>query len=123
MNLFKVNNTSWSWDITFRCNLTDAEIVDLERLMSLLSSVHLSPSVLKAKAWVPSSLGAFSVKSYFSTLSNSSNFVPFYLANFLWKSRVPSKFKAFAWLVAHKKVNINDMLQLRRLFKAALSLD
>ena len=41
----------------------------------------------------------------------------FYPANFLWKSRVPSKVRAFVWLVVLKKVNINDMLQLRRSFK------
>ncbi|RVW92046.1 Retrovirus-related Pol polyprotein from transposon RE1 [Vitis vinifera] len=50
-------------------------------------------------------------------LSNVSNSVPFYPANFFWKSKVPSKVKAFAWLGAHKKVNTNDMLQLRRPFK------
>ena len=41
---------------------------------------------------------------------------------FLWKSKVLSKVRVFVWLVAHKKVNTNDMLQLRRSFKA-LNLD
>ena len=92
--------------------------MDLERLLSVLSNVLLSPSVLDAKAWVLSSLGAFSVNSFFLALSDFSDFIPFYPANFLWKSKVPSKVRAFAWLVAHKKVNTNDMLHLRRPFKS-----
>ena len=32
--------------------------------------------------------------------------------------RAPSKVMAFAWLVAHKKTNTNDILQLRRPSKA-----
>ena len=94
------------------------EIKDLERLMSLLSYIHLSPFVPNTKAWVPSSSGVFSVKSFFLALTNLSDSVPFYPTKFLWKSRVPSKVMAFAWLVAYKKVNTSDMLQLRRSFKA-----
>ncbi|RVW91323.1 hypothetical protein CK203_035381 [Vitis vinifera] len=61
------NDTSTSWDLIFRYNLTNVEIEDLERLMSLLSHVHLTPSILDVKVWVPSSSG------------------------------VPSKFMAFVW--------------------------
>ena len=90
---------------------------DLEKLMTSLSRVHLSSSVPNAKAWVPSSR-IFSVKSFLLALTILSNTIPFHPANFLWKSRVPSKVIVFTWLVAHKKVNTNDMLQLRRPFKA-----
>ena len=55
---------------------------------------------------------------FFSILSYSPNSVPFYPANFLWNSKVPSKVKAFAQLVALKKVNTNNLLWLRRPFKA-----
>ena len=58
------------------------EIEDLERLMSLLSHVHLSPFVPDAKAWVPSSSRVFSVKSFFLVLSNFSESVPFHPTNF-----------------------------------------
>ncbi|CBI20045.3 unnamed protein product, partial [Vitis vinifera] len=40
------------------------------------------------------------------------------LAKFLWKSKAPSKLKAFSWLVLHEKVNINNMLQLRRSYNS-----
>ncbi|RVW93493.1 Transposon TX1 uncharacterized 149 kDa protein [Vitis vinifera] len=43
---------------------------------------------------------------------------PFFPTKFVWKSQVPFKVKAFIWLVAHKKVNTNDLLQLRRPHKA-----
>ncbi|RVX09324.1 LINE-1 retrotransposable element ORF2 protein [Vitis vinifera] len=40
------------------------------------------------------------------------------LTKFLWSSKVPSKVKALAWIVAHGKVNTNDKLQLRRPYKS-----
>ena len=86
--------------------------------MSLLSHVHLTSFVPNVKTWVSSSLGVFLVKKFLLALSNFSYFVPFYPINFLWKSRVPSKVMAFAWLVAYKRVNTNDILQLRRPFNA-----
>ena len=99
------NNTSLSWDLTFHYNLIDTKIEDLERLRSLLSNVHLTPSISNARTWVPSSSRVFSVKSFFSALYFSLDSIHFYQANFLWKSRVPSKIRVFAWLVALKKVN------------------
>ena len=116
------NGISLSWKLIFYQNLTDLKIENPERLMTSLFHVHLSPFVPNAKALVPSSSGVFSVKSFLLALFNLWNSVPFHPAKFLWKSRVSSKIMAFAWLVAHKKVHTNDMLQLRRSFKA-LSLD
>ena len=92
------------------------EIEDHERLMSSLSNFHLSP-ILDSRSWVPSSSGVFSVKLFFFSLILFSKFSPLIPTNFLWKSRATSKVKAFVWLVTLKKVNTNDMLQLRRPFK------
>ena len=50
--------------------------------------------------------------------SKLSDLVPFHPTKFIWKSKVLLKVKAFVWIVAHKKVNTNDMLQLRRPSKA-----
>ena len=50
-------------------------------------------------------------------LSKSSNLIPFLLANFILKSKAPSKVKALAWLAVLKKVNTSDMLQARRPYK------
>ncbi|RVX11717.1 putative ribonuclease H protein [Vitis vinifera] len=86
--------------------------------MSSLHSVLLSPSSSDSRAWSLSSSGSFSVKSFFYALSRDSNPLMFLPAKFLWSSKVPSKVKVLAWLVAHGKVNTNDKLQLRRPYKA-----
>ena len=62
-----------------------------------------------------------SIKYFFMVLSKPSNPIPFLSTNFVWKSKAPSKVKAFAWLVVHKKVNTNDMLQVRRPYKSLSS--
>ncbi|RVW51131.1 hypothetical protein CK203_078096 [Vitis vinifera] len=71
--------------------------------MSSLHSVLLSPSSSDSRAWSLSSSGSFSVKSFFYALSKDSNPLMFLPAKFLWSSKVPSKVKALAWLVAHGK--------------------
>ena len=70
----------------------------------------LSPSVIGSRAWFLFSLGLFSI--FFSSS------LLYLLAKFVWKSKAPLKVLAFAWLVVHKKVNTNDMLQLRRPYKS-----
>ncbi|RVW14425.1 LINE-1 retrotransposable element ORF2 protein [Vitis vinifera] len=51
-------------------------------------------------------------------LSQSSGSPQNFPSKFVWNSQVPFKVKSFVWLVAHKKVNTNDMLQVRRPYKA-----
>ncbi|RVW98616.1 hypothetical protein CK203_032145 [Vitis vinifera] len=94
--------------------------------MRLLDELHLSPSVPDARFWPLSSSGLFSVKSFFLALSQSqsqsSGSPQDFPSKFVWNSQVPFKVKSFVWFVAHKKVNTNDMLQVRRPYKT-LSLD
>ena len=101
---------SFSWNFNFLCNLSDFDIEDLERLMSSLTCLHLSPFTPNVRAWFLSSSSLFIVKSFFVALSNHSDLVHFLLINYVWKSQVPLKVKYFVWLVTHKKVNTNDML-------------
>ena len=61
--------------------------------------------------------GLFIVKSFFSILSNHIDLIPLFLIDFVWKSQASFKVKSFVWLVALKKVNTNDMLQLRKSYK------
>ena len=84
--------------------------------------MHLSPLVLDARSWSLSFSGFFIVKSFFLALSQFSGSSPVFPTKFVWNSQVPFKVKSFVWLVAHKKVNTNDLIQLRRPYKA-LSLD
>ena len=86
--------------------------------MSSLNSVLFSPSSSNSRAWSLSSSGLFSMKFFLLALSKVSNPLMFLPTKFLWSSKVLSKVKALAWLVAHGKVNTNDKLQLRRPYKA-----
>ncbi|RVX20328.1 Transposon TX1 uncharacterized 149 kDa protein [Vitis vinifera] len=108
----------FSWNLNFRRNLSDSEIEDLEGLMRSLDGVHLSPSVPDARLWPLSSSGLFSVKSFFLALSQVSGSPQVFPSKFVWNSQIPFKVQSFIWLVAHKKVNTNDMLQVRRPYKA-----
>ncbi|RVX16773.1 LINE-1 retrotransposable element ORF2 protein [Vitis vinifera] len=67
------NSLPLSWNFNFRRNLTDSEIDLLQKLMSSLNSVLLSPSSSDSRAWSLSSSGSFSVKSFFYALSKVSN--------------------------------------------------
>ena len=112
------NSFLFSWNFSFCHNLTDIKIELLERLMFSLVSVHLFPFTVDSQAQFLSSSSLFIVKSFFLTVSNYSNPTLFLLAIFLWKPKAPSKVMTFSWLVAHRKVNTKDMLQLRRPYKS-----
>ena len=100
----------FSWNFNFRHKLSNFEIEDLERLMTSLTHLHLSPFAPNARVWFLFSLGLFTVKPFFLALFNHSDSVPFFSTNFVWKLEVPFMVKSFAWLVVHNKVNTNDML-------------
>ena len=70
------------------------------------------------RSWSLSSSGLFTIKSFFLALSHLFDSSLAFPTNFVWKSQVPFKIKSFVWLVTHKKVNTNDLLQLRRPYKA-----
>ncbi|RVX21544.1 putative ribonuclease H protein [Vitis vinifera] len=108
----------FTWNFNFRRNLTDSEIEDLERLMHSLDCMNLSTSASDARSWSLCSSGLFTVQIFLTALSQMLDSSPFFPTKFVWKSQVPFKVKAFIWLVAHKKVNTNDLLQLRRPHKA-----
>ena len=104
----------FSWNFNFRRNLFDSEIEDLEGLMRSLDRLHISPSVPDVRSWSLSLLGLFTIKSFFLALSQYSGFPPVFPTKFVWNSQVPFKVKSFVWLVAHKKVNTNDLLQVEK---------
>ncbi|WJZ98266.1 hypothetical protein VitviT2T_016805 [Vitis vinifera] len=108
----------FSWNFTFRRNLSDSEIEDLEGLMQSFDRLHISSSVPDKRSWSLSPSGLFTVKSFFLALSQYSKSPPIFPTKFVWNAQVPFKVKSFVWLVAHKKVNTNDLLQLRRPYKA-----
>ena len=77
--------------------------------MFSIAHVYQSPSYSNVGVWSLTSSGLFLVLLLKSFLILST-FVPFATTNFIWKSKGPPKIKAFARLVASKRVNTNDML-------------
>ena len=86
--------------------------------MFSLFCLHLTSLVSDARSWSLSSSRLFTIKSFFLASSHLSDSSLAFPINFVWKSQVLFKVKSFVWLVTHKKVNTNDLLQLRRLYKA-----
>ena len=76
------------------------------------------PSITNSRGWSLSSTRLFTVQSFLLALSLPHTPLLFHLPKFLWSSKAPSKVKAFFWLVAHRKVNTNDLLQLRRPYRS-----
>ncbi|RVW89246.1 hypothetical protein CK203_032617 [Vitis vinifera] len=84
---------------------------------AVFDRLHISPSVPDKRSWSLSPLGLFTVNLSF-WLSQYSESPLVFPTKFVWNAQVPFKVKSFVWLVAHKKVNTNDLLQLRRPYKA-----
>ena len=97
-------------NLQFRCNLIDLEINHFQGLLFSIASVHLSLSTEDSRSWSVSSTCLFTIKSFSLALSSSSNLTLFQSTTFLWESKASLKVKAFARLVAHRKVNTNDLL-------------
>ena len=85
--------------------------------MLSFGSVHLSPSKVDSRGSALSSTSLFTVKSFLLAISLPPTALLFHPTKFLWSSKAPSKVKAFSWLLAHRKVNTNDLIQLRRPYR------
>ena len=108
----------FSWNFNIRHNLFDSQIEGLESFMRSLVRLHLSPSVSDARFQSLYSSGLFTVKSFLLALSHLSDSSLVFPTKFVLNSQVHFKVKSFVCLVAHKKVNTNDLLQLRRPYQA-----
>lgn len=68
------------------------------------------------KVWSVDGTGPFSCKTFVCHLSQD-NGTQFSLANTIWKAKVPSKIKAFIWIMVLNKTKTTDLLQIRRSHK------
>ena len=108
------NSYPLSWNFNFRRNLTD-----IEKLNSFRDSCPPLVQCMFLLLWQIQELGfcphqtCLLLNLFFIVLSNFSNLVLFLPTKFLWRSKAPSKVKALAWLLVHRKVNINNKLQLQ----------
>ena len=89
------------------------KVNELESLLPLLNPIHLF-NTPDTRIWTLDSSGIFSCKSYFQFLTSSPNIDRFLLDKPIWKSKSPSKVKAFVWTAVLNRINTNDMLQKRR---------
>ena len=83
--------------------------------MFSLNVVHLSSSTTNSGGCVclPLDHSSFSM-----ALSKPSNLILFCQPILFGNEKLHQRLKALAWLVVHKKVNIIDMLQVRRPYKS-----
>ena len=103
-------------DLTPNRVLEENSVVNLALVLGYIkiSCVLLTPFVPDVKAWSLSSSILFSPIFQLLVIS--------LIAKSIWKSKSPSKIKAFKWILAKKKVNTNYLLQARKPYKT-LSLD
>lgn len=86
---------------------------NLQRLLLSIGSMKVSPSTANSRGWSLSSTSLFIVKSFYLALSITP-ITLFHSVKILWSSKASPKVKAFAWSVANRKANTNDLLKLRQ---------
>ena len=57
-------------------------------------------------------------KKLFASPCPNSQILSYFFCQVFMEIKAPSKVKAFAWLVAHRNVNTNDMAKWRRPYKS-----
>ena len=73
LNIFSFLDTHFhphSWDFGFRRNLNEEEIVEVVRLLDILSGVRLVPSRLDKRKWKLDPSGSFSCQSFLAFIDN-----------------------------------------------------
>lgn len=92
-------------NLYFCKNLNDRETDDLLTLIPILNRYSIVARPDKRK-WILKGPGDFSY--------HPSNLSTFPLAEFIWKSKIPSKMRAYIWAVVSNRANTNDLLQIKR---------
>ena len=84
------------WTRIFRRHLREDEETEPPRLLGALNEVLVLEGD-DCRVWAPSKERVFTLSSFFSALSRTPTTNSHY--DFLWKSKVPLRVLAFAWLV------------------------
>ena len=80
--------------------------------------MHLIHSNANSRTWSASFTSLFIVKSFFLALSKSSSPISFHLTRLLMENKSPSKGQSLCFVGTHRKLNTNNLLQLRRPYKS-----
>ncbi|KAM7481594.1 hypothetical protein LguiB_006177 [Lonicera macranthoides] len=115
-NVIWGENSSYSWDISFRRNFYENEIFDFMDLLEVVGAWKVNRLEMDCRLWVGEKSGVLSSNSFFEKLTSSDEERPFSPYNMIWKSGVPPKSKVLAWLSTWRKVNTYDVLQSRNPF-------
>ena len=108
---------SLGWDLQFFRHVHDRELGDLATLTTILEQVHLNEDLADTRTWEPDNSGSFSSKSAFRVIQGDRGIQDFQFYKDIWKSRIPSRIKFFAWTLSLGKINTHDILQKRRAFQ------
>ncbi|XP_077240384.1 uncharacterized protein LOC143881283 [Tasmannia lanceolata] len=100
-----------------RRNLKENEIDSFSSLLDSLNSIYLSAYVKDAWIWIPNSEGVFSVKSFFEKLDEDTSHHNRWWN--CWRSYIPPRVAAFAWVVSHRCINTCDILQAKNVHLAS----
>jgi hypothetical protein len=93
----------------------DAEAVEVQELLNLLSPFQPRTNLEDRHKWIPSSAGIFTVKSAYLDLLNrvaavnldDSMLIPL---GMMWKNNVPSKISIFGWRLLLEKLPTKEAL-------------
>lgn len=105
------NGTSWMWAFSWTRELRVRDIIERDRLSSLLENVCIALDDDDALIWSHCKSGRFSVKSFATELAKADQ--PHqhdYIVGKLWKGLVPPRVEIFAWLACQGKLNTRAKL-------------
>ncbi|MEX5590999.1 hypothetical protein, partial [Pseudomonas urmiensis] len=83
----------------------DREFLEYMGLLNSIEGFSLSSLIKDQRVWLGHKSGIFSCKSFFESIIQSSEDVPFVPYKMIWKVGIPPKVKVFAWLASWRRVN------------------
>ena len=101
--------------------LHNREVIELKSLIPFLDPIPLF-DLFDSRTWTLDSARVFFLYFYFilfyffglNFFTSSPNRERFLLDKPIWKSKAPSKFKAFVWTTFLNRINTDDMLEKRK---------
>ena len=111
-NHLQLLGSSHHWDVVFSRHAQDWELEIVSTFMELLYSYPIRRGSLDEMCWRPSSQKTFTVRFYYSLLSQPSR--SFFPWKSIWKAKVPNRVAFFTWTTALERILTVDNLRKRR---------
>ena len=100
----------WQWRIPWSRELRSRDQEEWDNLFPLLKNIRLSREGADVLMWSHDKSGIFSVKSFYSKLSQSSGLSVERVIPRLWKGLVPFRIEVFFWLALLERLNTKSKL-------------